>query len=627
MSYPHPEQIYGELASGDAKRIRLAAESLNKAAENLGEAATAASSGGKAVAGWKGDAAAAFTERTTQTSTSINTARDAVNGARQAIENAANAYGSMRGSADKIIGFYRSLGWMLGGSANPHFEQQISKALVDLRTAYNDTLAAQAKSLRAAKPAFQHTVGGTESWRRTQPQAVPQPPAPGTDPKKVADWWKSLSERQRDQLLATQADKLGQLKGLPADVLDTANRRRIETDQQTLAMRAADLDSQAQARAKELGINPRDENAMRESKDPRLSSLLNQKALAQRKADNADSAQKNLRDNAERKADAIGAETYVLSYTPEGPGRKEGGLAVAFGNPDTARDVAVAVPGTGTRIDSDFTGQAVNLKGQMDAANPGGQNAAIAWLGYDAPDWDWSVADDKGAKEGGQQLVEDVNGYRAAADAAGTPRQHVTAIGHSYGSATVGYAGMNGLAADDIALIGSPGAGASSADQLSAGSGHVWAGGNEHDPVIQGTNGSYFTEGGAPTGPYDPKFGAHQFGTDGGQDVADAHTSYYSGESLKNLGNIATGNYGAVTQQDPGEAPIAPTAHTGDPMLDGLNKVAYEGGQMFENGLKQDWGEMANDGLDAVATTVGTVTDGIGEGVKNIAGGVTGLLW
>ena len=70
---------------------------------------------------------------------------------------------------------------------------------------------------------------------------------------------------------------------------------------------------------------------------------------------------------------------------------------------------------------------------------------------------------------------------------------------------------MTGLAADDIAFLGSPGVGASSVDQLGPGAGHVWAGTSEHDPVVQATSGSWFTSDGSGVGPYDESFGANQF--------------------------------------------------------------------------------------------------------------------
>jgi hypothetical protein len=622
MATEHPESIYAKLATGNAGRIGGSADSLGRAIQNLDTAGTDAGAGRRAVGAWSGDGSTAFADRMAKTDAAIGAARDRLDIARQVIDSAAKAYGTMRASADELIRFYRQCRLLFAGGDMPMFDQYVGRQLAMLRDGYDQVLRANMARLSQVKPAFEEVAGTTEGWRRTRLRAVPAVPPPSADPKDVARWWKSLSDTQRARLPTTDYDRLGRLRGLPPEVLDIANRRRIEVDQQTYGAQADDLGAQVKARAAQLGVDPDDENAMRGKNDPQLSALLNEKATAARRRNNADSAGKNLT-KANEHAQAIGLQSddvFVLSYSPDGPGRKEGTLAVAFGNPGTAKNVAITVPGTANTIGSDFTGQASALKGEMDAAHPGEPNATIAWLGYDAPDWDNSVASDVGAKDGARGLVDDVNGYRAAAGAAGTPHQHVTAIGHSYGAVTVGYAGMHGLAADDIAFVGSPGAGASSADQLSAGPGHVWAGGNEHDPVIQGTNGTYFTEDGSDTGPYDPKFGAHSFDTDDGKPVLRAHSAYYEGSSLTNLGNIATGDYPDVTQPDPWEAPIAPGTYATDNGFGDLGvQVAYGGAEVFHDFTHRDFSEAGRDLADLGVSAVGTVAEGARGAVKGVA--------
>ncbi|NEE15530.1 hypothetical protein G3M58_54840, partial [Streptomyces sp. SID7499] len=63
---------------------------------------------------------------------------------------------------------------------------------------------------------------------------------------------------------------------------------------------------------------------------------------------------------------------------------------------------------------------------------------------------------------------------------------HVTAIGHSYGSLTVGTAakesgGIPGV--DDVILLGSPGVDAQKATELGVGKDHVFVGAADNDPV------------------------------------------------------------------------------------------------------------------------------------------------
>jgi hypothetical protein len=342
-------------------------------------------------------------------------------------------------------------------------------------------------------------------------------------------------------------------------------------DRTRYAAASADLTAQVETRAAALGLDPADESALRD--DPTLAGLLDQRQDANRRLDNASDAAARVAE-----AGTLADETYVLSYDVDGPGGQDGALAIAFGNPDTASQVAVLVPGTATTLESGFPNvPAAELRQQMDQLASG--NATIAWLGYDAPSWDLSVATKDNAVEGGALLAADVDGYRAAA---GGP-QHITVLGHSYGSVTVGYAAMSGLAADDIAFLGSPGVGASSVDQLSPGAGHVWAGASEHDPIVQTTSGDWFTADGSSTGPYDDSFGANQFGAQDDSDLRSAHGGYYDegSESLSNLANIATGNYDAVTDPNWVDSPLPPELPGSDlpvvgPVIDELGNLGKE---------------------------------------------------
>jgi hypothetical protein len=225
----------------------------------------------------------------------------------------------------------------------------------------------------------------------------------------------------------------------------------------------------------------------------------------------------------------------------------------------------------------------------------------------------------------------------------------VTVLGHSYGSTVVGYAAMNGLAANDIAFLGSPGVGASSVSQLSPGAGHVWAGMTEHDPIVQTTSGDWFTSDGSSTTPYDKAFGANQFGAGSAENVLHAHSTYYQdgSESLRNLGNIATGHYDAVSEPRWQDSPLPPSLPGSDlpvvgPVIDGVANLGKETVDIVEDvggGLREaagdavhgDWsgawqslratgGELLNDVGDAVVGTVGDVVEGGRDLVENTVG-------
>lgn len=494
---------------------------------------------------WSGTAATAFEERVARTRGAVLSATDRLADATAVVEAAASAYRSLRGAADQAIQAYRQ-----GASA-----ASVTEMLTGLRDGYEGLLRSYAAVLRDLRPAFATVAGLTGV-------AMPTGGTPSSAP-----------------------------------VLHEANVRRIESDRARYTAEAADLNARIEARARSLGLDPADEGALRE--DPVLADLLDARQVANRRVDNATAAADRVRE-----AENSGYDTYVLSYDVDGPGRQEGTLAIAYGNPDTATNVAVVVPGTTTTLESGFpNGSAQALRAAMDSVTPG--NATIAWLGYDAPTWDTTVATPDNAIEGARQLVSDVAGYRAAAQVP----QHITVVGHSYGSVTVGHAAMTGLAADDIAFIGSPGVGASDVDQLSPGAGHVWAGTSEHDPVVQATSGSWFTADGSSVGPYDESFGANQFAVPDDADLRSAHSVYYSGESLTNLANIATGNYDAVTEGEPEN-------RLGDLATDAGTGLATAGREALDGDWDAAWDELNDTGEEALNDAADVVVGGAGDLVE-----------
>lgn len=573
-----PEALYARLASGDTGRILAVLEPLTAARTALTDVELAT------VPSWSGDAATAFGERVARSRTAVTTATERLTDAMAVVEAAAAAYRGVRRGADQAIQAYRN-----GGAT----AERAAGVLTSLTEAYEEVLRSYAGVLRSFRPAFATAAGTTHAQR--SPVTVPPP---NTGPRRVAEWWRSLPESVRAELLATRFDALGRLRGLPAPVLDEANRHRVEADVARYGAARDDLSARIAARAAELGLDPADEGALRG--DPALADLLDDRLEANRRLDNATAADARIEEAA-----ASGHDTYVLSYDVDGPGAKDGVLAIAYGNPDEAANVAVVVPGTLTTLESMYPNrEAADLLTAMDRAEPGA-NAAIAWLGYDAPVWDTTVATPDNAVEGAAALVSDVEGYRAAA---GSP-QHVTVLGHSYGSVTVGYAAMNGLAADDIAFLGSPGVGASDVDQLSPGAGHVWAGTSEHDPIVQATSGSWFTADGSSVGPYDERFGANQFAVPSEAGAISAHTVYYSDESLDNLANIATGDYDAVT---PGEN----EDRVDDLVSDAGAGLRSTGEEAFQGDWDEAWDELSGTGRELLNDVGDVVVGGAGDLVE-----------
>jgi hypothetical protein len=553
-----PAELYARLASGDAGRILAVLEPLTSARTSL----TSVSFG--PTPEWTGAAADGFATR-------VSSSREAVSGMSSRLADgmavvraAASAYRTMRGGADRTMAAYRA------GAMSP---AQAGAVLTSLRDTYEETLRAYAGALRNMTP---------------PPAAAPPAgtPSPPSTPAAVAAWWAGLSAAER---AAVPFEVLGRLRGLPAPVLDEANRRRITADRTTYSAEVTDLSARIAARAAELGLDPSDEGALRA--DGELADLLDERLAASRRLDNAVDA-------AARVAESSAPDgVYVLSYDVDGPGG-DGTLAIAYGNPDTATNVAVVVPGTATTLESlDPNGSAGALRTAMDEVSTG--NAVIAWLGYDAPEWDLTVTSPDNAVAGGAALVSDVEGYRAAAE----QPQHISVFGHSYGSVTVGYAAMAGLDVQDVAFLGSPGVGASDADQLSAQ--HVWAGRSEHDPIVQATSGSWFTADGSSVGPYDDEFGATQFDVPSTADLTSAHSVYYQDQSLENLANIATGNYDAVTPDQPDNDAADVAA--------GLRDA---GAHALTGDWDQAWAELTDTGGELLNDTADTVIGGAGDLVE-----------
>ncbi|WP_240483722.1 alpha/beta hydrolase, partial [Streptomyces pathocidini] len=284
---------------------------------------------------------------------------------------------------------------------------------------------------------------------------------------------------------------------------------------------------------------------------------------------------KRLDDDAEKAPPPL-----LLGIGKEGQGR----AVLAYGNPDVADNIAAYVPGLNTGLDDIGGGdgtRAWNVADTAHSVDNDHRTSAIVWLGYDAPQFEWTadpgnwttgsgnlaVMTDDRAVRGGTDFGQFLNGLHATHEG---ESPHVTAIGHSYGSLTVGQAAQHGggLPADDIVLVGSPGTGAESADRLGVGADHVWVGSARNDPVTHLP--SPLEAVGGPLGagvahaldpreiwfgqdPAGEEFGARRFSVAEG-DVAHAHSNYFDrggGGSLENIANIVTGRYGSVSGDTP----------------------------------------------------------------------------
>ncbi|WP_251060251.1 alpha/beta hydrolase [Streptomyces sp. ISL-100] len=345
-------------------------------------------------------------------------------------------------------------------------------------------------------------------------------------PAERKKWWDGLTDEQRQEYVTVVPDLVGGLDGIPSAVRDEANRNHLPVLIDKLESQGGD-----DAQTKLAALRGIEAKLNEPSKVP----------------------------------------MYLLGIGDEGNGR----AIVAYGNPDTSRNVSAYVPGLGTKLDGEFVDD--TLKRGLDTAK-GAQkydesSAAIVWLGYDAPNFA-TVVSTSNAEEGAPAYNQFMAGLGATNE---HKDPHLTAIGHSYGSLAVGTAAQQdgGIpGADDIILLGSPGTGVDRAEDLGVGKDHVFVGAADNDPVTKLPSGQQSGVGlvaAWPLGGYiagdiadqgdddlyfgkDPAsvaFGARRFEVDDGPRPIlelggfDAHSNYFSPErdavSARNIAKIVAG--------------------------------------------------------------------------------------
>jgi uncharacterized protein YukE len=243
---------------------------------------------------------------------------------------------------------------------------------------------------------------------------------------------------------------------------------------------------------------------------------------------------------------------FLLGFDSKGNGH----AAVSYGNPDTAANTAVYVPGTTSTL-AGAGGDLGRAQALYDTAP--GQMASVYWLGYDAPDWpppighdpDYGPANQKYADAGGPLLANFVNSLNAQHQGP----TNVTMIGHSYGSTVVGDALANyGLHAQGAIFVGSPGVVANTASGLHLDPSHVWASKMEYDPVpsasatlnpLEWADDHTLRFGNDPTS---SAFGGQTFNSDDGSTLLHAHSNYWDphGPGLGNMSGIVLGHTNGI---------------------------------------------------------------------------------
>lgn len=468
-----------------------------------------------------------------------------------------------------------------------HFQTRLSgvqKQAEELRARYLDAARALARQVSAllAFPSgssgwFGLDIDSAEEAKLLSREAHRKGGVVPVDPALRTAWWNSLTPDEQAVVARDYFTDMDSTLGLPADVADKLNRLRLQAE-----VRKPDCPQRLKV------LWDRLTNPSNPSYQPDL---------------------------------------FLLGWDDVGNGH----IAVSFGNPDTASNTAVYVPGTGSTLDG--------AKGDLDRAqtlytsantqNPD-STASIYWLGYDAPGWNYPGPSSRSfADAGAPKLAAFVNSLALNHQGA----DHVTVIGHSYGTTLVGDAFAHaGMKADDALFVGSPGVTVGKASQLGLDPSHVWASKAKFDPIpelsaspdpLNWTDGHSVWFGNDPTS---AAFGGRTFDAGEGSAVDHAHSEYWDpGPSLDNMTRIVTGRPDEVTAM-PTEDKVGVLPNLADiPMpAVGVPDIGGAGLQNLGHHMGGYWGTPIEDAGDSLHEFGQAENSGINTGGDLLTGDLEG---
>ncbi len=318
----------------------------------------------------------------------------------------------------------------------------------------DELVQATQSKISALSSGGQAHANGTASAARAPRKNLKLPPANATE-KEVAEWWSSLSDAEKEQMIKAHPQEIGNLNGIDGTSRNKANRIYLEDATKREEKKLERL-------KKRYGLHPsRRERQELELVEERVKALHNVKDTIDRE---------------EPWPDGDGIQRQLLSLDTSG---KHVTAAVAQGNVDTADHVGVIVPGL-------YSNVATNLGKYDDDAKVMGANvrkhsngesvAMISYLGYEAPQNIAEVADIGYAQKGADKLAGFLNGLDASREAGPAGDAHISVAGHSFGSTTAGIAltKVNPGVVDDLIQFGSPGAGVQDVSEFKLEKGHAW---------------------------------------------------------------------------------------------------------------------------------------------------------
>jgi uncharacterized protein YukE len=297
----------------------------------------------------------------------------------------------------------------------------------------------------------------------------------------VAAWWKDLRRASKDALIAALPRVIGNLDGVAYADRGAANWRTVDRVSRAIERRTADL----------VGILHRG-GSLTTAQRAELETLADrQRAIEAIRTTMSDST--------------AGRPYTVVSLMLGRPPL----AAVAVGDMDTATRVTTAVPGMGATVAGglrSWAGGATNLHAaQQLAARRLGVDpdvATVAWVGYDTPKLPpaLEVMSSAKARAGAERLETFLAGVSATRG--WQPGDHLSLVGHSYGTTTATLATAK-TPVDNLTLLASAGVDRSVPDvaAVQVPSGHTWASQAKDDLVANIGRGVVEAHGPAQGGP------------------------------------------------------------------------------------------------------------------------------
>ena len=366
------------------------------------------------------------------------------------------------------------------------FEPVASK-FAELRDCVDDAVRIATEAEETVGPRYQALADGQYvlgEGRHSESAGLANDADPSWSPEEVSVWWALLSESEREALINKDPEKYGNLNGIDMASRARANELALNGHLDAAGNRipGTGLIEKTQNELDELN---QEIERLRENGQEVSSDLLDKQENLQNRLADLNAISNQLGSN-------LGATLLVLEPGELGENVR---AAIAIGDVDNAQHVATFVPGMGSnfrdngRLNVEF---AKNLKWAADTygAPTDGSVATIAWIGYEAPPdivktWDPSVMSIDKAEAGAEKLNGFMTGIHSWRSERGLD-VHQSAITHSYGSTTGGFA-MRDIGegvVDELVYTGSPGAGVHSVGTLGVDADHTWVSATPHlDPV------------------------------------------------------------------------------------------------------------------------------------------------